>query len=385
MKDVKVMKPKQFDSIIIGGGVIGCSIAYSLSKRNKSVLLIEKNEIGCESSRAAAGMLGVQAELDKQTPLFELARLSREMFPSIGKELRQHTNIDIELIQNGQLKIAYSEEDVEAFQSIAEWQSSIGEEVSWLNKNALLNLEPCLSEKAKGALYFPNEGHVSAPPLTQAFAKAAAALGTKIREYCEVEALLEDNGVIHGVQTNAGTFYSESVVVATGAWSRKWLPDEMKQDDYLYPVKGEAFAVKTHYPFIHRTIFTKECYIVPKKGGELIVGATMKSHTFDQNVSLQGISKLMNKAQQILPIIADTTVDRFWSGIRPMTHDETPYLGEHPDLERLFFATGHYRNGILLSPITGKLMAELITDKSPSFDLSPFKLDRHKQTQEVIT
>ncbi|GGH77751.1 glycine oxidase [Pullulanibacillus pueri] len=379
------MKPKQFDAIIIGGGVMGCSIAYQLSKRKKKVLLLEKNQIGCEASSAAAGMLGVQAELEAHDPLFELAKSSRALFSSLASEIKALTHIDIELIHNGQLKMAQNEEQVESLKAIGDWQRSIGEEAIWLDREALLNLEPCLSENLHGALYFPKEGQVYAPNLTQGFAKASALLGTKIREYCEVQSLILSHHTVQGVRTLLGDFYAETIIVATGAWSGQWLPQELQQKQPLYPVKGEAFSLTTHAPFIKRTLFTKGCYIVPKRGGQLLVGATMHAHTFDKSVSLQGLSSLMNKAKEILPIIETATMDRFWSGIRPMTQDGFPYLGEHPDIDRLFIATGHYRNGILLSPITGQLIAEMVTDQRLSVPLNDFRINRHIDTQEVLT
>ena len=377
------MKLKQFDTIIIGGGVIGCSIAYHLSKQGKRILLLEKNTIGAEASSAAAGMLGVQAELESPNSLFDLAKKSREMFPSIAAEIRELTHIDIELIWNGQLKLAETDEHVKELKQVAAWQSSIGEKAIWLNPSEVIDLEPCLSSTIKGALYFPNEGHVSAPQLTQGFAKAAASLGTKIHEFCEVHTLLIQNETVRGVRTNSGDFYGESIVVATGAWSRKWLPEAINQDKLYYPVKGEAFSVKTHVPFLKRTVFTKDCYIVPKKGGELLIGATMNSHTFDKSVSLDGISQLMNRVKTLLPMVGTASLDRFWSGIRPMTQDGYPYIGKHPDLNQLFFATGHSRNGILLSPITGKMMANLILGCRPPVELIDFRLTRNESKEAL--
>jgi len=379
------MQPKRFDAIVIGGGVIGCSIAFHLSKLKKKVLLLERQQIGCEASSAAAGMLSVQAELKAEDPLFEGARLSRDMFPAIASELRELTHIDIELIHNGQLKLAENEAQAEAFKMIANWQRSVDEDAIWLDREALLRLEPCLSKHILGALYFPNEGQVYAPHLTQGFAKAAALLGTQIQEYCDVQDLLISNTEVQGVRTNMGNYYSDAVIVATGAWSSQWLPEELQQSDEFYPIKGEAFSLKTRYPPITRTIFTKDCYVVPKRGGELYVGATMKKHTFEKSVSLEGLSILMNKVKTLLPVISTATVQHFWSGIRSTTQDGRPYLDEHPQTQRLFFATGHYRNGILLSPITGKIMAELITEQALSVDLAPFRFNRSFEDEEVLT
>lgn len=377
------MASEQFDSIIIGGGVIGCSIAYHLSKQGKKVLLLEKNKIGSEASSAAAGMLGVLAELEFPNSLFDLAKKSREMFPSIASDIRELTHIDIELAWNGQLKIAETIEQVKELKKIANWQSSIGEKAVWLDPDEVLDLEPSLSNNLKGALYFPEEGHVSAPQLTQGFAKAAATLGTVIREFCEVQTLLVQDGTVTGVRSLTGDFYGESIVVATGAWSRKWLPETLNEEKLYFPVKGEAFSVRTHVPLLKRTVFTKGCYIVPKKGGELIIGATMNPNTFDKSISVESLSQLMNKVKTLLPLVGAATLDRFWSGIRPMTPDGYPFLGKHPDLNQLFFAVGHSRNGILLSPITGKSMADFILGNTPSVDLNDFKLTRNSE-QEVI-
>jgi glycine oxidase len=350
------LRAKFFDVIIVGGGVIGCSIAYQLSKQGKQVLLLDRGKVGGESSQAAAGMLGVQAELDIDNPLYKLAKRSRNLFPSIAEELREITGRDILLQHNGMLKIAQTEEAAIHLKEIVKQQQSLNEEATWLTKEEVLQIEPSLSEHLVGGIHFPNESNVSAVELTTAFAEAAVHYGTRIKEYSYVENLVIKNDICKGIQTNYGEYAAEHVVLATGAWSSKWLPDPL-QTNTIYPVKGEAFLVRTNPVPIKKTIFGNGCYIVPKKGGELLIGATMKSHTFNKEVSLGGISELMQKAMEILPCLSDAEVSSMWAGIRPMTSDGIPIIGPHPEIEGVTFATGHFRNGILLSPITGHLVA----------------------------
>jgi glycine oxidase len=378
------VRSKLYDTIILGGGVIGCSIAFNLAKKGQRILLLEKGRVASQASSAAAGMLGVQTEMEENGPLFELARKSRAMFPEIVAELREITGIDSSLIRKGMLKLALQEEQIDECQSILEWQHSKGEKAVWLEKEELLQKEPCLSEKILAALYFPNEGHVSAPDLSNAFAKAASYFGTKIREYTEVRSLIKDSGAVTGVTTNGGDFYGDAIVVATGAWSGGLLSEDINQST-VYPVKGEALSVKAEIPLLTRTLFSKGCYIVPKKGGEMIIGATSRAHTFDQKVTVEGISYLMERAKELMPVLAGAEISSMWAGTRPMTNDGLPFLGQHPELQHLFVATGHYRNGILLSPITGKIVADLIADAvHPEIDLTPFSPTRHRNGQEVM-
>ena len=364
-----------YDAIVVGGGVNGGAIAYNLSKRGKKVLLLEKDVVVSKSSAAAAGMLGAQAELEEDGPLFQLARKSRAMFGGLEKELKELSGIDIELINKGMYKVAQSTKEETTLKRIIAMQKSVGEEAEWLTAHEMRSKEPTLSEAVIGAMHIPKDGQVSAPQLAMGFIKSATALGAVIKEYIEVHTLKIVNGVIKGVKTNEGDFYSESVIVAGGAWSKKLL-DQTDIQLEMYPVKGECFSVTTHRPLLTGTIFSHGCYLVPKKGGRLIVGATVKPYTFNQDVTVDGISSLMEKATRLVPSILDAQWEKAWAGIRPQTGDGLPYLDEHPEINGLFIATGHFRNGILLAPITGELMADLVERKTSIEDQHHFSLNR---------
>ncbi|RXT05683.1 glycine oxidase ThiO [Ammoniphilus sp. CFH 90114] len=364
-----------YDVAIIGGGVIGGSIAFQLAKRGKKVIVLEKGRLAEQASGAAAGMLAAQGELEKETgPLFKLAVQSRAMFPHLAEELRELSGIDISLINRGMLKIATSQEQVHELKEVMTCQLQAGQEAEWLTGEQVRAREPGLSEVILGAMYIPNDGQVLAPELSLAFLKSAAVLGAELREYTEVKSLLVERGEVKGVVTHGETIRSEQVVVATGAWSGSWL-GQGNEPATVYPVKGECLSVLTTRPLLRTTVFSHGCYLVPKRGGRLVIGATMKEHTYDRKVSIEGISTLMERAKRLLPAIAEAEFEKAWAGTRPQTRDGLPILGEHPEWKGVYLAAGHYRNGILLSPVTGVVIADLMEGKDVG-GIKPFQAAR---------
>lgn len=369
---------KSYDVIIIGGGVNGCSIAYYLAGEGKSVLLLEREKLAGKASSAAAGMLGAQVEVREEGALFDIAKESRAMFPSLQYELKEHSGIDIELVQKGMLKLAMNEEEERHLKSTIAFQQKLGERAEWLTPEQVAAREGQLSDALLGAMDIPMDGHVNPERLTHAFAKSAVTLGAEVKEYVEVYTLITDGSTVKGVETSNGTFHGENVVVAAGAWSKRLL-GECGVTVPAYPVKGECFSVITERPLLASTIFTESCYIVPKSGNRLVIGATMIPDTFSENVTVGGLFQLMEEAARVLPALKSATFERSWSGIRPQTGDGLPYLGQHPTYKNLVIASGHYRNGILLSPITGKLVTKMIHGEPLPVYMEAFKLDRLKE------
>ena len=369
---------KSYDVIIIGGGVNGCSIAYYLAGEGKRVLLLEREKLAGKASSAAAGMLGAQVEVREEGALFDIAKESRAMFPSLQYELKEHSGIDIELVQKGMLKLAMNEEEERHLKSTIAFQQKLGERAEWLAPEQVAAREGQLSDALLGAMDIPMDGHVNPERLTHAFAKSAVTLGAEVKEYVEVYTLITDGSTVKGVETSNGTFHGENVVVAAGAWSKRLL-GECGVTVPAYPVKGECFSVITERPLLASTIFTESCYIVPKSGNRLVIGATMIPDTFSENVTVGGLFQLMEEAARVLPALKSATFERSWSGIRPQTGDGLPYLGQHPTYKNLVIASGHYRNGILLSPITGKLVTKMIHGEPLPVYMEAFKLDRLKE------
>lgn len=369
---------RSYDVIVIGGGVNGSSIAYYLAREGKRVLLLERERLAGKASSAAAGMLGAQVEVTEEGALFNMAKESRAMFPSLQYELKEHSGIDIELVQKGMLKLAMNDEEVQHLKSTIDFQQKLGERADWLVPEQVAKRERQLSDSLLGAMDIPMDGHVNPERLTHAFAKSAVNLGADLKEYVEVYSLLIDGGAVKGVETGDGTFHGENIVVAAGAWSKRLL-GQCGVTLPAYPVKGECFSVITERPLLSSTIFTESCYLVPKNGNRLVIGATMIPDTFSENVTVGGLYQLMEAASRVLPAVKNAIFERSWSGIRPQTGDGLPYLGHHPNYKNLVIATGHYRNGILLSPITGKLVAKMIQDEPMPVYMEDFKIERLKE------
>ncbi|XJZ25725.1 glycine oxidase ThiO [Bacillota bacterium Lsc_1132] len=368
---------QSYDVAIIGGGINGSSIAYQLAKRGRKVVILEKDTLACQASSAAAGMLAAQAEIEQDGPFFQLALKSQAMFPAIASEMLEYTGIDIEFVNKGMLKIAETEDIAVELKNQVTFQQNWDSSIQWVDFKELREMEPNLAPSVFGAMYLPNDGHVQPAKLSLAFAKAAAYFGAEIRENTAVHSFIYENGRVTGVKTSAGAIHCEQVVVATGAWASELLR-ETGMDLTVYPVKGECFSVKPENPVINTTIFSdKRCYFVPKINGEIYIGATVVENTYENIVTAGGIATLAERAMKIVPQIKNAKWERVWSGIRPQTADGIPYIGEHPGWKGLFVAAGHFRNGILLSPLTGTLVAQLLDGSLQDKQLlSAFRLDR---------
>jgi glycine oxidase len=357
---------KYYDVIIVGAGVIGCSIAYQLVKRKKKVLVLEKGKIGHKASSAAAGMLGVHTEFNGDENLLRASIKSRDMFPALSQELIEISGKDFEFTQNGMIKLAFTESEQRALQRL----TCVSKDAEWLPEEEVSRLEPGLAKRNTGALYADKDGNVSARKLTLSLASSAVRLGAEIKEFSPVLGFLQNHGSCNGIRTLHETYYSSEVIVAGGAWSREIL-NTAGVDISGYPVKGECFSVVLERPQIKRTIFTNGCYLVPKQGNHLLVGATEHPYTFDESITVGGINRLMNKAIELLPDLAYGRWEKAWAGVRPKTTYPHPQIGRVPGWEGLSIASGHYRNGILLAPLTGIMMADLMEGKEidPLFKL----------------
>ncbi len=359
------------DVFIIGGGVIGCAIAYRLAQRGKKVVLAERDTIGAHASSAAAGMLGAQVEFAEPGSLVELSLKSRQLFPALSRELYEKTGVDIQLNTSGILRVTYTEKEKAKLLAQAEWQSSMGEAVEWLETDQIRALEPAVTSEILGGLSIPHDYQVSSPHLTKAFAQAAALEGAELIEHCEVEEIVREQEHIIGVKTSRGVFPCDDIVLAAGAWSGV-LARRFGIDLPVEPIKGECFSVIAHKLPIKRTIFSHGCYVVPKSGGRMIIGASVKEAGFDKRLTLDGIQKLTERAVRLIPELKNYEMETMWASLRPQTQNMLPFLGRHSTYKNLVLATGHYRNGILLSPITGEIVSQLIMGEPLAHPIESF-------------
>ncbi|ANE46330.1 hypothetical protein SY83_08620 [Paenibacillus swuensis] len=353
---------KHADVIVVGGGIIGCSAAFQMAKRGMKVIVLDSGGMGGEASGAAAGMLAAQAEMQQGGPLYAWALESRGMFPALAQELKNLSGVDIELMREGLLIPVLTEEGKDELQTAAQWQRLSGEEAEWLDSEALQAREPELSAWMLGALSIPGDGQVSAPQLVKGYKLAAEAYGAAFREYENIHEIWTERGKVRGVRTARKTYFAHQVVVTAGCWTGNVLK-ETGLVLPMIPVKGECISVIADKPLLRSTLFSHCCYLVPKRGNRILIGATSTEGTYDKRLTTQGVLTLLERASAILPGIVHTEFERGWTGLRPQTPDGLPYIGLHPDVQGLIIAAGHYRNGVLLSPITGQWIADLVEGK----------------------
>lgn len=361
------------DVIVIGGGVVGCAAAFFLAERGAQVTLLERDTTGAHASGAAAGMLAPIAESEDEGPFFDLCLRGLEQLAAVVPRLRERTGIDPLYSPCGVLRVALHEEESEALRSRAARLAHHG--LRWLNAEEARSLEPGLTPEARGAIHSPREAHVSSPGLVRAYAAAAAAAGARLVEGAEVTGLTRSGGRVTGVRTAAGEMAAGAVVLAAGAWSGP-LAREGGLRLPVEPVRGQILALDNLPGGPERIVWGGGAYLVPRRDGSVTVGATVERVGFDARVTAAGAASLLAAAPRLLPLLADATFRRAWAGLRPAAPDRLPVLGPAADVPGLFLATGHFRNGILLSAVTGELLADWILAGRAPWPQNPFAVER---------
>lgn len=366
------------DVVVIGGGVIGLSIARALAARDAGrICLIERAHLGAEASRAAGGMLAPQAEADGMDDFFELASASLDLYPAFADALREETGTDIELERTGTLYLAFTDEDEREIEHRYRWQKSAGLSVERLSADEARELEPCVSPCVRAALRFPLDVQVENRRLIAALATSVEKRGVSVLLETNVESLITERGRIAGVETSRGRLSAPVVVIATGAWT-SFLSSTDKSAPRLSiePVRGQMLCFETNPRVARHVIYSPRGYLVPRLDGRLLAGSTSEHAGFDKRVTMGGIQAITAHALEIAPALACLPLVDSWAGLRPRASDDWPIVGASVETEGLFLATGHYRNGILLAPLTGELIAEQITTNITPPQLRAFSPDR---------
>ena len=356
------------DVLVIGGGVIGMSIARELKKNGAGkITLIERGRLGEEASFAAAGMLTPQADAEKRDDFFDLCFEGRGLYENFADELKEEAGIDIELETSGTLSVSFNEKDSERLEKIYRWQSAAGFPVEKLNAGEVLDLEPSVSPKICEGLLFPRDAQVENRLLVKALALSINRAGVKVVENTAVETLLTEGNKVIGVETADRKFFAAVVVLATGAWS-SFIKTGTTNGSLLNvtPVRGQILSFQPGQKIFRRVIISSSGYLVPRADHRVLAGATVENVGFDKNVTTKGVQFLLKSAYEIAPVLEKYEISDRWAGLRPRSVDDLPILGPYEGLEGLHVATGHYRNGILLAPITARIMSNNIIDGKTS-------------------
>lgn len=354
--------------------MIGCSIAYHLAGAGVKVTLVERGEIGGGASSVAAGMIAALSEGLPQGDPLKAALESRAMLLNMLPQLQSESGIDVEYVTPGILHISLTPEDDEDLNARLKWQVPLKMGVRWLSTRETHNMEPALREDIRGAIFSPQEGQLNSRRLVKALAIGAARRGTTILENSEVIGLLTRDGQVTGVKLPSTDLDGEWVILAPGAWAGQygnWLDVSLP----VHPVRGQIMAVRTLPSPISRTVWHDMTYLVPKADGSVVIGTTRENAGFRSKASIQGIATILTNAIGLVPAIGDAELHKVWAGLRPGTPDGSPILGPIQGWDGVLMAIGHYRSGILMSTITGKLITDYIT-RGNANALRPFALSR---------
>ena len=377
---------EQTDAVVIGAGVIGCAVAWRLGQAGMRVVVVERGRVGGEASHAAAGMLAPLAEADREDEFFNLTAASLATYADFARELKASSGVDVEYRDEGTLCLALTQNDEEELERRWQWLHEAGLNVRRLNAGSALKLEPLLNQTLRFALKFPGDHQVDNRRLMTALHGAARNAGIEFLTHTEARELLTENvagrSQVRGVVTARGEIHARTVVIAAGSWSSLLRCDEAQRFE-IEPARGQMAALEMPAPAARHVIYSRRGYLVPRLGGYLIAGSTTERAGYDKRVTAGGMASVINNAIEIMPCVADQAVIETWAGLRPRAPDDLPILGPDPRVEGLIYATGHYRNGILLAPITARAIGELVVKGESSVDLAPFSVARFSNRRAV--
>ena len=368
--------------VVIGGGVIGLVVAWRAAQRGHAVCVLEGGELGGGTSRVAAGMLAPVTEADAgELALLELGLRSARMWPAFADELAAASGADPGLRRCGALVVARDGDEAAALERELALRLELGLDVERLLPSAARRLEPALAPALRLALAVPGDHAADPRALAGALAEAARRAGVRLRTGATAQAVEVEHGRVTGVRLTGGEVVgARRVVVAAGAWSGAidGLPASVRVP--VRPVKGQILRLRDPRGpgLLERIIRYEGGYLVPRGDGRYVLGATMEERGFDTTVTAGGVRELLRDAAELVPGIDELVVDEVSAGLRPATPDNAPVLGADGQIDDLVWATGHHRNGILLAPVTGALVAGALDGDrvEPSFAAERFASTR---------
>jgi glycine oxidase len=370
--------------LVIGAGIIGNAVAWRMARAGADVTIVERGRAGQEASWAAAGMIAPQAEAEGTGPFLRFCVEGKKAFEALLPELIAESGVDPEYDQgSGVLYLGFNEKDRAELAARAKWQRDAGLRVEEISGEQARAIAPAVSPHAIYALYFPHENRIENRQLTQAFLVAAVKAGAKLIEDSRVEAIETRGGKFAGLRLQGGDLVEGAAAInAAGSWAsliRGTEADNIR----LYPVRGQIVCFQTRPNLVGPSIFSLRGYAVPRRDGRLLAGSTREMARYSKDVTLEGMEGIVRAARDMLPSLSGMRFREAWAGLRPATADFLPVLGASPTIPGLYYATGHFRSGILLAAITGRVMAAMITGGKPETDIGPFSPARFNSAGDV--
>jgi glycine oxidase len=352
--------------IVIGAGVVGCAVAYELASRGAGVRVLEWRGIATGATRASAGILAPTIE-GHVPALLELGVSSLDLYDEFVERACRAAGRQIEYERSGTLQVALNNDEADDLCALSRTFNAAGVAHTLMDDRQARVFDDALSPETVRALFVPQHGYVSVSQLTHALADAAVHRGATVTP---ARVLAIEDGDQPAVRTEAGTIAADAIVVATGSWTDQIVgaPDV---GPAVKPIRGQLIQLRADPRPAKCVIWGRQCYAVPWRDGTVLVGATVEDVGFDERATMAGVHGLLSEALHLLPVLRGAAFEEVRVGLRPMTKDELPAIGASSTMRNVFYATGHYRNGVLLAPLTAKLVADLVLDgrKSPELEL----------------
>ncbi|TSB46701.1 glycine oxidase ThiO [Alkalicoccobacillus porphyridii] len=362
--------------IILGGGVIGLSTAFELRRRGFEVAILEIHSFGGQASGAAAGMLAPYSEIGEDPDdFFRLCLKSLRSFKKWQQDIKEVSQLPFEYTESGSLHCIYHEADLLSMETRQSWQKEFGVEARILEQSALKQLEPELSNEIIGAIHYPEESHVYAPDYVKSLEVACEKSGVELYDHLQEIKLHEWENSIRLTSKDGRVFEGDQLVISSGAWAKEY-EDVFSLQFPIYPIRGQICAYQLEPARINHILYSSQGYLVAKENGTLVNGASEDIAGFETSVTEKGIRRLTNWNYHILPFLKQLRPFHQWAGLRPATQDGYPLIGRLQQANRVIFSAGHYRNGILLSPVTAEVVADMVSKQSTSIQMERFAPER---------
>lgn len=358
-----------YDAVVAGAGLIGASIALELAQAGLRVALFDAQDPGCEASWASAGIISAAPENPAGIPLLPLSRASAALYPAFVETLQEITGHDVGYRPHGTIDALLRGDIREELSTLIALHHGLGLKAEALSGQEARKLEPALSEHTEAAILRPNEASVDNRALTQATLEAARRKGAEIHAGRPVKALWREGSRCLGISVNNENIPARWTIVAAGCFSARIAGAELYAP--VSPAKGQMVSLRSDAAKIHRVLWSENIYLVPRNDGRILAGATVEHVGFDRHVTPGGLKKIFAAAIELAPDLENARIEETWAGLRPDSPDHLPILGP-VDVEGLLFATGHFRSGVLLAPLTARLIREWITSQHVSVDWQRF-------------
>ena len=373
----------KFDAVIAGGGVIGASIALELAEAGMKVGVYDAREPGREASWASAGIISPAPESREMIPFVPMRAASAALYPDFIRKVEELAGMNAGYRRDGALEAIFAGVNEEELNAVIALQHEVGLKAEMVSAEDARRMEPALAEEMKAAIFRPDEASVDNRALTEAVLTAAHRKGVRISAGNRVRALWKEGKRCKGLMLEKGQAEAKWTIVAAGCYSAQI--EGVAPYAPVFPAKGQMIALRCDAVEIKRVLWLENTYLVPRNDGRIIAGSTIERGVFDHDVTAGGMRQILNEAIKLASGLEKARIEETWAGLRPDSPDHLPIIGP-TDTEGLLIATGHFRSGILLAPITARLIREWVSTKKVSVDwenVSPMRFGKAKRGQSA--